>query len=156
MSSLSHWQQLAGEAIDRDPRENRFGYFSGGSFVLDSVRVFAWFPSLSSMQHNILEVEPRNYGVEDVSEIQAYQVRLAPILDRLGSEGLTPQLLEAVRAVIGDLYSIEWWGTFDDIASGKDEFAREVLDGFLDDDAPQSVREEDMNDFVEYLETYGI
>lgn len=54
----------AERSMERDPRSAPFGFYSGGSFVLDHVRVFSWFESLGEMADFLLEVEPAIYGIE--------------------------------------------------------------------------------------------
>lgn len=37
------------DVMDRDPRSAPIGIFTGGSFVLDSARVFCWFQSVDAL-----------------------------------------------------------------------------------------------------------
>jgi hypothetical protein len=50
--------------MEPDPRESPFAFLTGGSFVLDSVRVFMWFKTLDDLLEHLRDNEPRAYDLE--------------------------------------------------------------------------------------------
>jgi hypothetical protein len=144
-------------AMDRDPRKAPFGFFSGGSFVLDSARVFSWFENMDELVTFLLEVEPRIYDIEDLSELAAYQAKVSPLLDRLKANGFSEGLRQEVNAAVSEFTVIDWWGKFSEITDGKTDFSRNLIENFVDPDEGQElqVAPDQMDDFVDYLKTCG-
>ena len=88
----------AAEAHERDPRAYPYGYLTGGSDELKSVRVFVWFRTMDELIDSLLDVEPRMYGVEPKRGLEAYQARVRPILERLKAAGIRRDLAGGIRA----------------------------------------------------------
>lgn len=150
-------QNLGEAAMDRDPRKAPFGFFSGGSFVMDSVRVFSWFESMDELASFLLEVEPRIYDIEEPSELASYQAKVLPLLTRLKANGFSEELREELNAVVSEFAVIDWWGKFGEITDGKTDFSRNLIENFLDPEEGQELQiaPHQMDDFVEYLKTCG-
>lgn len=146
---------LGEAAMTRDPRQAPYGYLSGGTFVLDSTRVFQWFESLDAMGRHLLEVEPRVHDLDD-DELPAYQERLRPLIARLNTEGLSDRLRDEINHALSDTLAIEWWGEFDELVAGHSEFARDIRSGFLDDESASSIESCDLEAFIEYLQTCAV
>jgi hypothetical protein len=152
----AEWSEIAAEAMERDPREYRFGYYTGGSFVLDSTRVFVWFASLDELIRQVLEIEPRVHDLEPGEGLEEFQARIGPVLERARKEGLTEELRDTLKPEQDGFFVIEWWGTFDDLCRGEGEFARGVLDDFLGEDREgQELKSGEENDFAEFVQQYG-
>jgi|GEM_PF-3432513 len=155
--NIEEVQKVGEEAMDRDPRKAPFGFFSGGSFVMDSVRVFSWFESMDGLASFLLEVEPRIYDIEEPSELATYKAKVTPLLTRLKANGFSEELREEFNEAIRDFAVIDWWGTFGEITDGKTDFSRNYIESFLDPEEGQElhIAPDQMDDFVEYLKTCG-
>ncbi|RKT44700.1 hypothetical protein [Thiocapsa rosea] len=145
-------------AMERDPREAKLGYFAGGSFVLDSVRVFKWFSSARDLATHLIDVEPVvfEWSDEDVAPIRE---KLSKILGGLEEGGLTEELRAQVNAVTKGFLAIEWWGGFDDLIEGNTEFAEGIRSDYRDveeTDQQDALTSSELGGFVEFLKTYGI
>lgn len=145
----------AAEAVERDPRTAPFGLYSGGSFVLDSVRVFQWFESLEALADHLVEGQAAIYEFEQ-QDVDVYRNAVSPIAERLKATGFNDEILKELNAAVRSTYVVEWWGRFDELLAGKTEFSRGILNGYLDSSESQSVPEDEMDDFVEYLKTCGV
>lgn len=172
MNDETDWTSESEAAQDRDPRTAPYGYYSKQDFELDDSRLFVWFESLEALARHILEVEPRGYEVPDEpelddddepvgpSELEQYQARLAPVLEGVRVEGLTETLRLEMNEIIKGVFVIEWWGQFNELASGGTEFGRSMRDMFRDqgesgaDATP--ISHDEIEDFVEFLRTAGV
>jgi hypothetical protein len=144
-------------AWSRDPRQAPFGILSGDSFVLSSLRVFLWFESVEQLIDHLLDVEPRQYKVTPSNGLGEYQARVRPILARASEEGLTEHLRREFNPAEDGGFVVDWWGRYEDLRDGRDDFGCEVRDAFArrwggDERAPLDREDE----FVEYLWNYGV
>src|SRR5262245_51590223 len=121
---MSHieWGDVAAEATERDPRQFPFGYLTGGSFVLDSVRVFVWFKTLDDLLQHIRDVEPRVYDLEPGAGFEEFQLRVEPILTRIRAEGFAEPLREHLNNVVREAFVVDWWGNYADLRGGLGAF----------------------------------
>ena len=149
------WQNMASEALDRDPRTFPIGIYTGGSFVLDSVRVFSWVKDIDELAFFIREVEPRIYNIESDDELAAYQAHVQPFIDRIYREGLTDALRGELSEATSSFLAIDWWGSFSDLCNGNDEFATDLRSRLRNDDDGKPIRAEEMEDFVFFLKDCG-
>jgi hypothetical protein len=66
----------------------------------------------------------------------------------------------ALNNALSSLKQIEWWGPRSELFKGDFEFCRSVREGFRDDGEIQHsngpIAEEEEEDFLDYLEAYGI
>jgi len=136
-------------ALERDPRTAQVGIFTGGSFVLDAVRVFLWFDTLDQIAEYLLEVQPEFYNMDE-DDTAKYKAGLAPLLERLQRGGIDDALRREINCAAG-VYVIDWWGSFDELAQGETEFAQGIVEPFLDEKVARSLRAEELDDFVEHL-----
>lgn len=151
------WSDIASEAMERDPREFPYGYLTGGSFVLDSVRVFVWFRTLDDLIAHLRDVELRIYDLEPGDGLEEYQLRIEPVLTRLRAEGFSEPLREQLNSTVKEVFVVDWWGPYGEVKSGEGEVPRRVLDGFLGDEREgQALPEVEEEEFVEYLGTWGV
>ena len=146
--------QTAGDATERDPREFPYGYLTGGSVVLESVRAFLWFSSIDEMIETLLEVEPRVYDVKPGRGLEGYQARVRPILEQVRREGFKESLRIALAPQTDGRFVVDWWGTYSDLRAGRGALGCQLLDEFLGE-ARRGPRlpAEDEDDFIEYLKT---
>ena len=149
-------ENLLQDPTERDPRSAPFGIFTGGSFVLDSVRVFCWFQSLDLLADYLLTSMPELYDFDEEYKAE-YQQRMAPLVQQMRRDGFTEALREQLNQTVKDVYIIEWWGLFDELVENETEFARGISSGFLDDnEAERPIQPEELDDFVEHLKTCGV
>ena len=150
----AEWSEVVAEAVEDDPRENPYGHLTGGSFTLDSCRVFTWFPTVAALVKQLLEVQPRVYDLEPGAGLEEYQARVRPILARVSREGLTEEIRLALRPEIDGAVVVDWWGNYEDLREGKVALGRDLLDEFLGDDrAGDALSDNEEAEFVEYLQT---
>jgi len=123
--------ESAAVAHEQDPRRYPYGYLTGGSDELASVRVFVWFQTLDEMIKSLLDVEPRVYGIEPRRGLEAFQARVRPILERLHDEGTSESLLREFAPETDGGFVVEWWGTYSELRSARGMLGRELLDEFL-------------------------
>jgi hypothetical protein len=121
----------AAEAHERDPRAYPYGYLTGGSDELKSVRVFVWFRSMDELIDSLLDVEPRMYGVEPKRGLEAYQQRVRPILKRLKERGFDESLLAEFAPEADGKFVVEWWGTYSELREGRGVLGGELVEEFL-------------------------
>lgn len=149
-------ESMADAAMERDPRSAPFGIFTGGSFALDSVRVFCWFDSLDALADYLASSLPLIYDFDD-EYTSEYQERIAPLLSQIRKEGFSEGLREQFNQYVKDDYVIDWWGVFDELLENETEFARNISSGFLDEENSTSpIESEQLDEFVEYLQTCGV
>ena len=67
--------ELGDAAMDRELRADTVGYFAGGTFVLDSTRIFFWFDTVDDLVDYLIEAEPYIYDLQ-TPEREAYQTRI--------------------------------------------------------------------------------
>jgi len=144
-------------AMERDPRTAPFGFYSGGSFVLDSVRVFNWFESAQDLVRFVLDVETAIFDLEPEGEDAALVAKMSRALEDVAKEGLTEKCRLAFNKVSKDVMVIDWWGSFSELATGQVDFAKELINRFrdLDDDSFAPIDADEVDDFVEFLQTCG-
>ena len=143
----------AEQAMERDPRQAPWGILTGGSFVLDSSRVFMWCESQADLADHLVNHLPDGYGFEE-ADLEAYRARVAPLAQRIAAEGLTPGLLADLNAAIKSDMVIDWWGRFDELVAGESEFSQRLVGGFLDEGEPaHALRADELDEFVEHLKT---
>jgi hypothetical protein len=121
----------AAEAHERDPRAYPYGYLTGGSDELKSVRVFVWFRTMDELIDSLLDVEPRMYGVEPKRGLEAYQQRVRPILKRLKERGFDESLLAEFAPEADGKFIVEWWGTYSELREGRGILGGELVEEFL-------------------------
>ncbi len=148
MNQVENWQDRAAEVVDRNPRDFPIGYFSGGSFVMDSVRVFSWFSSVEEMIDHLVEVEPRIHDADESFDV------IREALVSADSEGLTADLRLNINKLVKDSFVIDWWGEFKQLRAGADSIARDIVDDYLgEDQIGGDIADDDIDDFVVHLKT---
>jgi len=126
--------EAAGEAHERDPREYQYGYLTGGSEELESVRVFVWFRTMDELIESLLEVEPRMYGVEPKRGLEGFQQRVRPILQRLKQQGFDESLRAELAPEADGKFVVDWWGTYTELREGRGVLGCQLVDEFLGDE----------------------
>jgi hypothetical protein len=148
--------KLGDAAMSRDPRLANYGLFSGGSFVLDSERVFMWFETIQDLVFFIKKAEPQIFEL-DAADIENYESQITPVLDNVQRDGLTDQLKNKINDISKDFMIIEWWGNFSELVANKSEFSKNLIEDFFEqfEEEPKSLSEEHMDSFVEFIQSYG-
>lgn len=144
--------ELGDVAMNRDPRKYPFGYFSGGSFILDSTRVFMWFASKDDLINHIIQCDPAIHDLDE-AEAKAFAHEVAQIF--IGNTELSIENLALLNNFGKSFLCVEWWGTFDELVSGSSEIAKDLRMSFRDDESDSPVFESEMDDFIELIQNYG-
>jgi hypothetical protein len=138
-------------ALDRDPRQAPWGIYTGGSFVLDSSRVFMWFETPQQLASHLVAGLPEGYKLDD-QDLADYRARVEPLAKRLIAEGQSAALLTEFNAAVKDVLVIDWWGRFDELTANQSEFACQIAGGFLGDDSEaRALRKDELDDFVDFI-----
>jgi len=148
--------QIGDDAMNRDPRKANYGLFSGGSFVLDSSKVFMWFETIQELIYFIKNAEPLIFDL-DAEEIKKYEDEITPILEKVLKDGLTSELQNQINDISKAFMVIEWWGSFSDLVSNKSEFSKNLIEDFFEqiEEEPKSLDEKYIDSFVEFIQSYG-
>ena len=150
------WIAETEAAMDRDPRYFRIGYLTGGSFVMDSARVFVWFKTIEDLVEHIVEAEPRVHNIEG-EDLGALQKKLRGSLAGVIQVGLNEEVRSNVSAIgsSADAFVIEWWGTFDELANGNSAVSADLIDSYTDGGKTSlaDIPESELDEFVDYLKT---
>ncbi len=148
---------LGDKASQRDPRTAPFGYYGGGSFVMDGLRLFLWFESMADLAQFLVDGEPQIFDIEDPDDLKAHRDKVKPILDVLQRDGFSEATRAAFNAATSDFMVIDWWGQFEELTKGETAFSRDMLENYfdLDEDEVAMLKPDDIDGFVEYLQTRG-
>jgi hypothetical protein len=149
---LEDFMKLSDEAMSRDPRNFPYGYFSGGTFVLDSTRVFMWFSSPEELVNHICEFDLINNEL-DKDEVQAIKAKVHEIVGN--PVELSNEKLQKINEAVKEFLCIEWWGAFDELAKSDSELAREMRESMREDGSNSPVTESEMDEFVDLVHNYG-
>jgi hypothetical protein len=146
---------LSGSAVaahERDPREYPYGYLTGGTGLLEGVRVFVWFHTVDELIESLLEVEPRMYGVEPGRGLETFQERARPILDCVRRRGLDDTLRAELAPEADGKFAVHWWGTYADLRHGRGALGGQLVDEFLGEERRGQLLHPDQEAaFVEFL-----
>ena len=158
-----------GKVTGVEPTDERWGMFSygdapgalGGGFG-----VFAWFDdraSLLSFVENVLPFSPRGPGNEDPIPVAD---AVASIIEDIRRNALS---LEQGRQILNKelegCSQIEWLGTFRELRGGVSPYSRGLIKSFrqnlmdeenFKDVSTDPVADEELDEFKDYLSTYGI
>lgn len=148
--------QIGDDAMNRDPRKANYGLFSGGSFVLDSSRVFMWFETIQELTYFIKNAEPLIFDL-DTEEIKKYEDEITPMLEKVLKDGLTSELQNQINDISKAFMVIEWWGSFSELVSNKSKFSKNLIEDFFEkiEEEPKSLDEKYIDSFVEFIQSYG-
>jgi hypothetical protein len=140
----------------RDPREYPYGYFSLDTVNLGGIGLISWFKDIDEMADFILKIEPL-IGDDEGEDLDECQRWIAPIVNDIRREGLKESSRAEINAALG-ASQIEWWGTFDDLCSGRSDFARDTLERYFGDDEkiPSKIPDERLDEFIEWLRTFRV
>lgn len=142
------------KAHENDPRRAPFGCFLGSSGGWDG-RLMFWHESIRSLKHALLELHPIAYEVEG-DELDAYQNGLKEIFDNAKSDEITEEMLIAMNENSKTWLAISWHGKFDELTHGDTEFAKEVREFYREPDDYSPIENNEIEDFIEFLKTFGV
>jgi len=111
----------------RNPRSTKVGYHIGDELGLCQCE-FKWFDSVGDLIHHVLNVELPSFAY-DQDDQDNFRRRIARALRWVAVEGLS----EEARADLNQVdwgCTMYWWGSLEDLLSGKTQFSREVLGSF--------------------------
>lgn len=155
-------QDLAGQAQDLDlldPREPRYGFFSysdrhpafgGGQGG------FLWFASQSALldflaNHFVIF----NFPPAEEQEAISLQTEAKKAVEQIGANEIDA-LVSPLNSALKGIVQITWMGRFIELVEGDKDFARQLRLGFRDEASANSIHPDELEEFVEYLQTYGI
>lgn len=144
--------ELGDAVMNRDPREYPYGYFSGGSFALDSARVFMWFADEQDLIKHIADCDPAVYDLDEAESVafSNHVHRIFKVDNALSSENL-----ELLNAAASSFFCVDWWGTFDELTCGDGEFARQLRSEFREGESDSPIVDLEMDDFIDLIQHYG-
>ena len=137
-----------------DPRTSPYGCFLGSSSGWDGQLMF-WHESIESLKHALLELHPTIYEVEG-DELETYQTGLKIIFGNVKRDEITEEMRIAMNENSKSWLTISWYGRFDELTHGDTEFAREVREFYREPDDHSSIENNEIEDFIEFLKTFGI
>jgi hypothetical protein len=148
--------QIGDDAMSRDPRKASYGLFSGGSFVLDSCRVFMWFETIQELTYFIKNAEPLIFDL-DAEDRKKYEDGITPFLEKVNKDGLTSELKNQINDIPSGFMTIEWWGSFSELVGRNTEFSRDIVDQFFErlEEESKTLTDEHIDDFIEFIKSYG-
>lgn len=147
-----------------DPRVAPFGYFGTDQL---NVGMFRWSADTRAALARYVAEDLLGGLLEDDENIIGAVTSLYAEWEQAGT-GLDAVVAE-LNALTGDLSTIVWCGSFDDLARGDGEFAREVREAWRESSVgcsetvsladgeaiDGSIAQGDLNAFVRFLDTYG-
>lgn len=158
-----------GKVTDVEPTDEHWGMFSygdapgalGGGFG-----AFAWFDdraSLLSFVEDVLPFSPRGPGNEDPIPVAD---AVAAVIEDIRRNALPlEQGRQKLNEELVGCSQIEWWGTFRELRGGVSPYSRELIKSFrqhimdeenIKDVSVDPVRDKELDDFKDYISTYGI
>ena len=155
------WQEVSSGAPPEDCEWGFFSYGDAPPAIGGGVGMFTWFPDRNSMLEFIehtLPYNPPGQSDLDPDEIAENTAAVAEKL-RLGTLGDLDGLKE-LNEVLVTCSQLDWMGTVDDLLSGNHPYAVHVRQAFRDDEDEEAeggpIKEDEKEEFFEFLETWGI
>jgi hypothetical protein len=151
-------QDIAEQAHDADPRERNYGLFSlsdrhpalGGG-----TGGFLWFESQSALL-DFLANQYVNFNCPPAEELTAaVHKAVKAAVEEMGSsdvKGMSSELNRLLKGIV----QMTWAGTFDELLSGAGNFDRKLRSRFRDEESQEPISPDEVEDFLEFLSTYGI
>lgn len=140
------------KAIERDPRVGPYGYFSGGSFVLDMTRIFMWFDSIEDLIFYITICEPITRNLDN-DQMSAFKEEVSYILNE--NYELTSENLKKVNEASKYFLCIDWWGCFDDLLTEDSKFPKHLRSCFREDESDLPIESDEVDDFIDFIRHFG-
>jgi hypothetical protein len=142
------------KAQTSDPRTSGYGCFLGSASGWDG-RLLFWHESIEAFKYALLELHPIIYDVEG-DELDTYQIGLKEIFDNATSDEITEEMLIAMNENSKTWLAISWYGKFDELTRGDTEFAKEVRESYRETDDYSPIENNEIEDFIEFLKTFGV
>lgn len=153
--------QLAQASAERDPRTCKWGLFSWGDApgsVGGGFGCFQWFDSLEELLAFLTDFSPALYtSFEQEKDWIEFRDRLRAIAASSLEDELVKSLDE-FNVVLKGLLQIDWIGRFEELCTGQASFCCKVRGYFRDtDDVDEgAIQTEEVQDFCETLQLYGV
>jgi hypothetical protein len=163
--SAADIQILVARAHERAPAKTSWGFFSyddAPAGIGGGCGAFLWFDSHPEMVDFIGTYLPfRSAGASRRSPTEV-ATRVKGILAEMclnpdgNSEGVRTRLNDLLKGYT----NLVWWGPFDELLSGSNEFAREVRRWFhssrMADKADAPIEADQQEEFVQAIQEYGL
>ena len=134
----------------RDPLVSQFGYSAvstGGCPICQ----FQWFDSVVDLLDNLIENELAWTVLLDRSRALDELEALKHLAASIGCHGLTEEYRLSFNVIRGDA-GIQWWGTIDDLLSGRTEFSQNLLRRYRrDESAGRAVTSAEITEFLKFI-----
>ena len=146
--------------IERIPENSTWGFYSYGDApggIGGGSGCFLWFESKEDTLDYIgrlLAVSPSGPSSSDYPAI--LQSTAAIVREWEAEKINTTSALDRLNTVLRHHSQIEWCGQFEELISGESEFAKGVRSTVRDDESSDSIKPEELQDFLEELSLYGI
>ena len=138
-----------------DPRSSPYGYFVTDQF---NVGQFRWCADAAAALRAYVNDDLIAALLEDDGAVIAATEAL--YRDATTAAKGLGDVVEALNAITDGYAAVRWCGTFKALCTGDDDFALELRgswreDADDDEDPGRSIAEDEMDDFLEFLEGYG-
>lgn len=161
-------QQAYMSANGREPQDTDWGLLTtddGGGSPAPSHRLFAWFETREQLLDFIaseLILSASEPPEQDEAEPAIAEAAALVSKVRAGAIGHA-ELVDALADRVASSQVLNWVGTFEELCTGDGAEVRRVRSEYWwsreddhDEDGPQPpIEEDDREDFVEFLQTYG-
>ena len=157
----SEMESLFQEIFERDPRENKFGFFQYGDRAASQgggVGAFMWFPTEDERQEFLTScLSIIHSGCNGESEFESQQVLLNDAL----SDSMEDQVPVSYNVAMKGISQVEWIGTFDNLLLSGSSFAQKMRSRFRDEcrvetGTASTISAEEIERFMEFLQMAGI
>ncbi|MEA5473347.1 hypothetical protein VB716_03840 [Synechococcus sp. CCY9201] len=160
-----HCQEITSQSCDRDPRVFAWGLFAWGDAppaIGGGVGAFQWFNSLEDVLEFVTDLSPAGYMTFEEEDWLQLRDTLRKIAKEFQSS--PRQSITDFNSQLKSLLQIDWIGSFEELLSGDEDFARKVRVSFREDwiDQPsptgssRGIDSSETNEFIEFLDQYGI
>ena len=147
--------QVACDPSERDPREFPIGIYSTDSYRFGGAMVFLWFEDNTQAIRHLCDDLPSLYLDED--EMDDEDGTFGQLRTMLATvEQLKDIDLDAMNQLLSYYCTVRWAGSFDDLRTGNNEFAKEVQAEFYSNEYgdERGMTEDAYDDWVAHLENY--
>ena len=115
---------------------------------------FQWFPAEAELVSFIRDYMAWWHPAPSSMEPEEIAAQVQSIVDAESAD--LPKMVDGLNEIMRNMWHIEWCGQFRDLCESTDEFPAKIRSSFCEDsDLPDAVLQEVMDEFVEYLRSYG-
>jgi hypothetical protein len=147
-------------AAERKASDNDVGFFAYGdapAAIGGGVGGFCWFEKESDLLEFLKKYSLFIYPPRSDLDFDTILNSVSVVVEeyRNGNSDKV-KFLSELNTSLRHSVQFRWVGTFADLKNGGDEFAREVLEDFREDEDVVPVEQEEEEDFRDHLSLFGI